>query len=438
MGGRLAEFIKKILAIFIGLIIAWLLAEGFLRVYPVDEAYVRIPLKAHDIVGFTRVPNSSASFQSTCYSVPDIKFNSEGFRDKDFRPGNDFKIAILGDSFMEAIEVPVGLDTASVLSDLLGYPTLNTGINSYGTTHELFAYKTFLKPLSPQITLLFFYPGNDVKDNSCELTRMYGEPISGPCGYVSDNKVVWNTSFDQNDHVRGQSRLKRFLRQNCRLCLLGYRALKFELWNNYRDGEMPFLYNTFREDPPDSLKKPWEEGWKITTEAILQLNSEVKSAGGKLFIVTVPEYFAVAPDWKKSFKEATGMESPPKDFDPLLAEKRLAALGKQHDIGVLNLASYFDDYRVKFDLKDPYFWYVCDAHWSPLGHFLAANWVAKMLVDNNAISADSEQKAVLYSKIDKNISLSPMDILGPEAYNQIYNRGVYRGSSNIPKILAKE
>ena len=154
--------------------------------------------------------------------------------------------------------------------------------------------------------------------------------------------------------------------------------------------------------------------------------------------MTVPEYFAVVPDWKKSFEKATGVEEPPDDFDPLLAEKRLEALGKQHGIGVLNLAPNFKDYRVKFNLKDPYFWYACDAHWSPLGHFLAANWVARMLLDNDALPADSQEKTALRSNIDKNLSLSPMDILGPEAYNKIYNRGVYRGSSNIPKILAKE
>jgi hypothetical protein len=409
-----------------------------LRVLPVEGAYVRIPLKAHDIVGFTRAPNSSASFQNTCYRIPDIKFNSQGFRDKEFQPDNDFKIAILGDSFMEAIEVPVDLNTASILSKLLDHRTLNTGINSYGTTHEFFVYRTFLKPLRPQIALLFFYPGNDIKDNSCELTRIYGEPISGPCGYISENKVVWNNSFDQSDHVRGQSRLKRFLRQNCRLCLLGYRALKFDLWDRNRVGKIPFLYNTFRTDLPDPLKKPWEEGWKITTEAILQLNSEVRSAGGKLYIVTVPDYFAVVPYCNKSFKQATGVDKPHEDFDPLLVEKRLEALGKQHGIGVLNLASHFNDYRAKFDLKDPYFWYVCDAHWSPLGHFLAANWVARMLVDNNAIPTDSQRKAGLLSKIDENLSLSPMDILGPEAYNQIYRKGVYLGSSNIPKILGHE
>ncbi|MGO9117770.1 MAG: hypothetical protein ACLQPD_09190 [Desulfomonilaceae bacterium] len=436
MGGRFRELITKILAVFAGLIVALLLAEGLLRVLPVQETYVRIPLTANNMVGFTRSPNSSALFENTCYRIQDINFNSQGFRDKEFEHDRDFKIAILGDSFMEAIEVPVDLNTASILSKLLDCRTLNTGINSYGTTHELFVYKNFLKPLRPQIVLLFFYTGNDIKDNSCELTRMYDEPISGPCGYISNDKVFWETKFDQDDNVRGQSRVKRFLRQNCRLCLLGYRVLKFDIWNKYKDGEMPFLYNTFRAELPDILKKPWEEGWKITAEAIRQLNSEVKSAGGKLFIITVPDYFAVVPDWKESFRQATGLNEPPKDFDPLLAEKRLDALGKQDGIEVLNLAPYFNDYRIRFDLKDPYFWYVCDAHWSPLGHFLAANWVARMLLDNDAIGADSQERTRLYSKISKNLSLSPMDILGAKAYNQIYDKGVYLGSSNIPEILS--
>ncbi len=438
MGGRFREPIKKVLAVLIGIVVALVLAEVFLRVVPLEGAYVRIPLVPDDAVGFIRCPNSSASFTNTCYSITDIKYNSQGFRDKEFEDDSNFKIAILGDSFVEAIEVPVDLDTASILSKLLDCRTLNTGINSYGTTHELFVYRTFVKPLRPKIVLLFFFPGNDVKDNSCELTGMYDEPISGPCGYISDNKVIWNTSFDRADHVRGQNRLKRFLRRNCRLCLLGYRVLKFDIWNRYKDGGIPFLFNTFRTDPPNSLKKPWREGWKITTEAIVQLNSEVKSAGGKLFIVTVPEYFAVVPDWKKSFRQTTGLNEPPKDFDPLLVEKRLETLGKEHGIEVLNLAPYFNDYRMRFDLKDPYFWYICDAHWSPLGHFLAANWVARMLLKNDSIPADSERRAGLYNKIDKNLSLSPMDILGSKAYNEIYNKGVYKGSSNIPEILSQK
>ena len=90
MGGRFRELITKILAIFAGLIVALLLAEGLLRVLPVQEAYVRIPLAANNKVGFTRSPNSSASFENTCYRIQDIKFNSQGFRDKEFEDDSQF------------------------------------------------------------------------------------------------------------------------------------------------------------------------------------------------------------------------------------------------------------------------------------------------------------------------------------------------------------
>ncbi|MGO9117481.1 MAG: hypothetical protein ACLQPD_07705, partial [Desulfomonilaceae bacterium] len=215
---RLGELGKKLLAIFIGVAVAFSLAEVLVRILPVQGTYVRIPLHAHDVVGFTRIPNSTASFETTCFRISPIEFNSEGFRDREFERNDDFKIAILGDSFMEAIEVPVDLDTASILAKILDRRTLNASINSYGTTYELFVYKAFLKPLRPEIVILFFYPGNNVQENSCELTRMYGESISGPCGYISDGKVMWNTTFDADDHVRNQSRLKQFLRQNCRIC----------------------------------------------------------------------------------------------------------------------------------------------------------------------------------------------------------------------------
>lgn len=435
--GRMKEWAKKVLAALIGLSVALLICEGLVRLLPVQGAYFRIPLKPNDAVGFTRFPETSCQFDSTCYQIADITFNSLGFRDREFSEGGEFKIAILGDSFMEAIEVPAGLTTASTLGKLIHRRVLNASINSYGTTHELFVYQNLLKPLRPEVVVLFFYPGNDVQENSCQLTRMFGESISGPCGDISDGKVIWRTKFDTDDNVRGQSALKEFLRRHCKACLLCYRTLKARPWNRLLRGEIDFSYTVFRTEPPEVMREPWENGWRITEAAITQLNSEVTSNGGRLFIVTVPHFFAVVPDWKKAFKESTGAEVP-EDFDPLRAEKRIGRLGAKMGVPVVNLVEDFNRYRVRYALKDPYFWYVCDAHWSPLGHFIAANVVAQALLDRGAIDVPENEKNVMYSNIHRNLNLSPLDILGEAAYNEIYGHGMYRGASNIPKILAHE
>jgi hypothetical protein len=435
--GRMKEWAKKALAVLIGLLVALLMSEGLLRLLPVQGAYFRIPVRPSDEVGFTRIPETSCQFESSCFRIADIRFNSLGFRDREFSAGGEFKIAILGDSFMEAIEVPAGLTTASILEKLVHRPVLNSAINSYGTSHQLFVYRNFLKILRPKIVLLFFYPGNDIQENSCQLTKMYGESISGPCGDISDEKVMWRTNFDTDDHVRGQSALKDFLRQHCKVCLLGYRTLKAHPWNRSFGREIDFSYNAFRSEPPEAVREPWENGWRITEAAITQLNSEVTSNGGRLFIVTVPHFFAVIPDWKKAFKESTGQEVPD-DFDPLLAEKRLSRLGAKLSVPVVNLDQGFNRYRVRNELKDPYFWYFCDAHWSPLGHFIAANVVAKALLDSGAVDVTENEKNVMYLNIHRNLNLSPLDILGETAYNEIYRHGMYRGASNIPEILAHE
>ncbi len=436
--GRLKQGAKMALAAVIGLLMALLLAEIIVRLLPVEGAYFRIPLKAHDVVGFTRNPNTTSRFDSGCFQIADIRFNSLGFRGPEFSEFGESGIAILGDSFMEAIEVPTDLTTAAILEKLLRTRVINTAVNSYGTSHEVYVYKSFLKSIRPKVILLFFYAGNDIQDNSCQLTQMYGETISGPCGDISEGKVTWRTTFDPDDHVRGGSVLKQFLRQHCKVCLLGYRVLKSGSWNRLLGGDIDFSYNAFRTEPPQEVRQSWEDGWKITEEAIIQLNSNVASNGGRLFIVTVPHFFAIVPDWKKAFKESMAVDRIPHDFDPFLAEKRLSGLGARLGIPVINLATDFHRYRVRFDLPDPYFWYFCDAHWNPVGHFVTANVVAKALLDQGVVDVTEHQKSAIYSNIYRNMNLSPLDILGETAYNEIYGHGMYRGASNIPPILGQE
>lgn len=40
--------------------------------------------------------------------------------------------------------------------------------------------------------------------------------------------------------------------------------------------------------------------------------------------------------------------------------------------------------------------------------------------------------------IDANLLRTPVNILGDEAYSQIYRGGFYRGKSRIPEIVADE
>src|SRR5271157_3841018 len=107
MTDRWKEWGRMIAALLVGLVLAFALAELMVRLLPIETAYVRIPIKADARVGFTRVPGGRASSKMRCYDIAPIVFNSLGFRGAEFRAGNPLSIAVLGDSFMEAVEVPL-------------------------------------------------------------------------------------------------------------------------------------------------------------------------------------------------------------------------------------------------------------------------------------------------------------------------------------------
>jgi len=172
VGIRFKQALMALVAVFIGLFAAFLLAEVILRIFPVHGAYFRIPNKPNDAVGFTRFPGQKTSFRTSCYETPGIEFNSAGFRSREWPEPGTPCIAVLGDSFMEALEVPLEVTTANILEKLTAIPVLNTGVSSYGTVTQLLVYKTILARYKPKVVILFFLLENDIKDNSCLLTKL--------------------------------------------------------------------------------------------------------------------------------------------------------------------------------------------------------------------------------------------------------------------------
>ncbi|MGB0671798.1 MAG: hypothetical protein ACPGNT_09905, partial [Rhodospirillales bacterium] len=123
-------------------------------------------------------PTPSAGASGACFATRDIVINELGFRGA--LPDGGYPaqgVALLGDSFIEAMQVPYGLGVGELLADALDEPVLNTGVGGYSTVTELAAYRTFVASLRPRITIMFTYLGNDIRGNSCRLSA-----ITGVCG----------------------------------------------------------------------------------------------------------------------------------------------------------------------------------------------------------------------------------------------------------------
>ena len=105
------------------------------------------------------------------FSVP-IKINSLGFRDldrKQEKPSGVYRIALMGDSFVEALQVPFSKTAGQILEKKLNekfsnqtsgpskFEVLNFGVGAHGTDQTYLTYLKYVKKTQPDYVFLFFF-----------------------------------------------------------------------------------------------------------------------------------------------------------------------------------------------------------------------------------------------------------------------------------------
>ena len=127
-----------------------------------------------------------------------VTINSKGLRDDEATYDRDdqFRILLLGDSFVEARQVPLE-DTFHVrLEELLDVEVVAGGHHGWGTDNELLWYRHEGSKYFPDLVLLLYQPGNDVQDNS---TTINYEPGQVPYFLLAaDGRLVLHTQSPGN------------------------------------------------------------------------------------------------------------------------------------------------------------------------------------------------------------------------------------------------
>ena len=129
-------------------------------VQPVNDVLF---LQPNPHVGWTLAPNFSFEWSGRnpyCveFTVP-VQTNALGFRDREWRVDRSpdtIRIAVLGDSFVEAIQVPVEATATRQLEQRLAarFPgrrveTMNFGVSNYSLGQYLMVYDAFVRPFKP-------------------------------------------------------------------------------------------------------------------------------------------------------------------------------------------------------------------------------------------------------------------------------------------------
>jgi len=172
----LRRALGNILLVCGGLLAVLILAEVGLRIlgitYPIFDAYDATR-------GVALKPGNQGWYYGEGGAY--VKINSLGYRDVEHtreKPPGVFRIAVLGDSMIEARQVSIADTFCKQLEKRLsGRPefgnlkveVLNFGIGGFGTDQELLTLRLHVLDFSPDLIMLAFGPGNDVSGNFKQL-----------------------------------------------------------------------------------------------------------------------------------------------------------------------------------------------------------------------------------------------------------------------------
>ena len=373
------RWIPRFLGPLLLLVFGVLCAEVVLRVVPSPVQYP--PFQEFDdpdsLLGVELVASTKVTKRTACYTSQ-ISTNALGWRDRERtiekQPGVT-RIAVLGDSFIEASQVGDEETMTRQLEELLGdrVEVLNFGMSSIGTVQEEILYDKVVRDFHPDIVLLAFY-SNDVQNSDPVLeggadrnTRLTYRDAAGEL-------VSWREGtafFGVRKWLRLRSGVFRLLKMAYGMARsVGEDSLPADT----NVGSLPVAYGVY-QDPPSA---EWERGWRAVEGALVRLQREMGS-GTVLLAFAVPELLQVAPDATALIRETYG-KNPPEGFDALVPHDRFQQIAQRLRIPTIDLLPAFIAERERRQLEYPYFSYACDGHWNAAGHLFAAETLARFLL----------------------------------------------------------
>jgi hypothetical protein len=320
-----------------------------------------------------------------------IEINRAGWRGPEIAPAHPagtYRIALLGDSFIEAFEVPfektVGEVIARRLAALSGRPVqvLNFGHGGYGTTQEMLTLEHEVWRYSPDLVLLAVTTGNDISDNYRPLKRSDYVPYF----VFHGSDLVLDTSFAESRGYQSRALWTRRLLtvvQHSRLAQLINRARHLgrrgerqrENSGNLAEDELGLRDEV--QLPPTTPE--WTEAWRVTEGILRMMGSECRAHGTPFAIVTLTRGIQVSPsrEMKERFLKLLGAK------DLYYPERRLDEFGRREGIPVFNLAPPMAEMAER---EQAYFHadhgHPGIGHWNEAGHAAAGELIAGWLADS--------------------------------------------------------
>lgn len=319
-----------------------------------------------EVLGASLKPGSGGLFTREGHGL--VSVNEHGMRDVDHtleKPANHFRIALLGDSFSEALQV----DQEKTFWWLLKKPLescpalkgkevelLNFGVSGYGTTQELLMYETRARAFHPDMALLQFLPGNDIINNSIELE----EDKFRPFFVLKNGQLELDNSFQHGKGFKIRMLLKKFGYYG----FMGASRIMQWVWEKKSRQSVVALENKSPDKinalPEASSLPPatpaWMRAWEVTEAVMDRFHQATEKDGIPLLVFSIK-----------------GGGYPDERLGAFLADKTIAYKPLEPEMDAMETQRH--TYFHGFSKEHP------GGHWNEEGHAAAAGLLATTICD---------------------------------------------------------
>ncbi|HKS26998.1 MAG TPA: SGNH/GDSL hydrolase family protein, partial [Pyrinomonadaceae bacterium] len=398
---------KKLLLICLGLLFGLFIMEIALRIIGYTYPIWYMP---DEHTGYSLRPSVEGWYTREGQSY--VRVNSDGLRDREHskqKPANTVRIAILGDSFSEAMHVPQEETFWWLMERKLKecpqfagkqVEVINFGVSGYGTAQELITLRQKVWDYQPDIVLLAFLTFNDIMDNSKTLK----DTEEMPYFVYRDGQLVEDKSFlTSRTYTKLTSpwnRLGRWIRDRVRVFqAVHHAAFVYKTYMEARRARQvmeaqnaeaqkrqaeakqptgpeqprrPTLVNHWvYYEPKDPV---WQDAWRVTEGLIAEMSREVKERGAQFVVIVLDNDVQSLPNPKsrENFMRSIGVT------DLSYPNRRVEEFCKSQGIQVLDIAPMMLEYAERNNVllhgfgKD-----IGNGHWNSAGHAQAAELMTR-------------------------------------------------------------
>jgi hypothetical protein len=346
-----------------------------------------------------------------------VSVNRWGYRGADWtlvKPSGTLRVAVLGDSFIEAQQVAQDATACTLIQRALtrmlpklarGHyrglkrvEVMNFGVDGYGTAQEFITLLEDVRRFSPDIVVLAFFPGNDVRNNSVILEGDKCRPFFEPHG----DKVVLGGPFANSRLFHFQCFLRFESYRSQLLNVLGEArsALRsMERRRRSRPASQPVLFqpvsvsakslhepgiNDLIYRPP--INQVWRDAWNVSDAEVVMTEQNVRTDNALFLLVIIGTGVQMEPNpaYQTGYLSAVG------GTDLLYPSHRLVTLASQRGFAVLDLVPPMKEYAQAHQVYFHGFPNTAmgTGHWNQLGNRFAATLIANKLAEMMAQSQD--------------------------------------------------